>query len=366
MVLTTLGGRSRHLTLLLLFITGSCIATADDESILALVPASTSPNTWATGDAVVLSSDSIACVIDSLELGVLCTERSSDRRMRFGRRGAGPGEFRHPNGILRGPEGTIGVVDLELNRLTIIEPISGTLVSEVSLPGIRFAPGVASFSSTLMGTTTEFKAENVAFRGIHNRYVEFAVESGELVWERSFSSDLIDDGCSKSPFVEGMSNGVVSSTGVVVFFRCDGQMVFFADRDDVAGRLIQSPTYMAELPSERDVEEHINVLQSVTNFPISVTRAEERYRGRPKFYSRSATFDDTGRLWVLTTRDQSEFSYLDVYGESLSYTGTIRVRDRVVGFDLNHSTLVVLVDRQDAARGREIDWYDIGGILLGG
>lgn len=366
MVLTTLGGRSRHLTLLLLFITGSCIATADDESNIALVPASTSPNTWATGDAIVLSSDSIACVIDSLDFGVLCTERSSDRRMRFGRRGAGPGEFRHPNGILRGPEGTIGVVDLELNRLTIIEPISGTLVSEVSLPGIRFAPGVASFSSTLMGTTTEFKADNVAFRGIHNRYVEFAVESSELVWERSFSSDLIDDGCSKSPFVEGMSNGVVSSTGVVVFFRCDGQMVFFADRDDGAGRLIQSPTYMAELPSERDVEEHINVLQSVTNFPISVTRAEERYRGRPKFYSRSATFDDTGRLWVLTTRDQSEFSYLDVYGESLSYTGTIRVRDRVVGFDLNHSTLVVLVDRQDAARGREIDWYDIDGILLGG
>ena len=297
-----------------------------------------------------------------MDASVLCLERSSDRRRRLGRRGAGPGEFLRPTHILRGPDETIGVVDLERNRLTIFEATSGTLVSEVELPGIAFAPGVASFSSTLMGTMTEFAAENGAALGIHTRYIEFAVESGQPLWGRSFSSDLVDDGCPQSPLVNGMSNGVTSPDGGVVFFRCDGQMAFFRNRDDASGRLIQSPTYLAELPTERDVEDYINDLRTVTDFPFSVARAEETYRSRPKFYSRSAMFDDAGRLWVLTSRDQSEFSYLDVYGESVSYTGTARVRDRVAGFSLNRSTLVVLVDRQDVARGREIDWYDIGGI----
>ena len=71
--------------------------------------------------------------------------------------------------------------------------------------------------------------------------------------------------------------------------------------------------------------------------------------------------------YVHTQRDLFEWSYLDVY-ENAEYVGSVKVRDRLRGFDLVGSTLVVLVDRQvgaddaDGVPDRALDWYDILGI----
>ena len=40
----------------------------------------------------------------------------------FGSEGAGPGEFRDPAVVERGPDETVAVVDVELARLTLFEP----------------------------------------------------------------------------------------------------------------------------------------------------------------------------------------------------------------------------------------------------
>ena len=54
------------------------------------------------------------------------------------------------------------------------------------------------------------------------------------------------------------------------------------------------------------------------------------------------------------------------------YLGTVQVRDRVWGFDILESTLVVVVDRMpetdepDALPTRGLDWYDIGDLNLSG
>lgn len=70
---------------------------------------------------------------------------------------------------------------------------------------------------------------------------------------------------------------------------------------------------------------------------------------------------------VESQRDRDEFSYVDVYlpGEA-AFMGSFRVSDRVMGFDLLGSTLVVVVERQlspddaDGIPDRAVDWYDIG------
>ena len=80
--------------------------------------------------------------------------------------------------------------------------------------------------------------------------------------------------------------------------------------------------------------------------------------------------DDANRYWIATQRDTHEWSYLDVY-ENAEYVGSVRVRDRIRGFDLLGSTLVVLVERQvgpddaDGIPDRALDWYDIGELGLG-
>ena len=81
-------------------------------------------------------------------------------------------------------------------------------------------------------------------------------------------------------------------------------------------------------------------------------------------------FDAANRYWIATQRDLLEWSYLDVY-ENVEYVGSVKVRDRLRGFDLVGSTLVVLVDRQvraddaDGVPDRALDWYDIGELPFG-
>lgn len=76
--------------------------------------------------------------------------------------------------------------------------------------------------------------------------------------------------------------------------------------------------------------------------------------------------DTAGRYWIATQRGLREWSYLDVY-ENADYGGSVRVRDRIRGFDVLGSTLVVLVDRPlgaddaDGVPDRALDWYEIGG-----
>ena len=70
-------------------------------------------------------------------------------------------------------------------------------------------------------------------------------------------------------------------------------------------------------------------------------------------------------LGVATTRDHDAFSYFDIWTDT-AYTGAVRVRDRLMGFDIFGSTLVTLVERTPGADGigeRAIDWYDLGEVV---
>lgn len=99
---------------------------------------------------IALANETTACVIESYEHRVHCIDRDDDAPVGiFGREGAGPGAFRTPVHLIRGPEETVGVIDIALGRMTIFEP-TGRLVGELRLPGSTFLPA-AHFLSTLIG-----------------------------------------------------------------------------------------------------------------------------------------------------------------------------------------------------------------------
>ncbi len=96
--------------------------------------------------------------------------------------------------------------------------------------------------------------------------------------------------------------------------------------------------------------------------------AVDAFRQEPKrWLLRAPKADDAGRLWILTSRDHDEFSYLEFFVDA-AYAGTVRVADRAVGFDVLGATLAVLVQRPlasgdpDGVEDRMVLWYDISGL----
>ncbi len=61
-------------------------------------------------------------------------------------------------------------------------------------------------------------------------------------------------------------------------------------------------------------------------------------------------FDSRSRLWIGTRHDHSDYSYIDVW-TGTEYSGSVRVHDRLIGFDILGSTLVTVVRRPPDRRG---------------
>ena len=142
--------------------------------------------------------------------------------------------------------------------------------------------------------------------------------------------------------------------------------------------MVCAPTYVEEFPDQRDVARRRGEIESLNRafaeLGLPPTQSiEERldsYRATPKRYYLATSqhlFDAGNRYWVATHRDLHEWSYLDVY-ENTEYVASVKVRDRMLGFDVVGSTLVVLVERQlgpddaDGVPDRAVDWYEVAGV----
>ena len=344
----------------------ACAGPEPGELILPLTPVAASRSPLSLNESIALVSEAVACVIDSYQVRVHCIGRDDAPARVFGRRGRGPGELEDPNRVVRGPDETIGVIDYSTDRMSVFTP-GGELVSEVRIDGIAFTPS-APFGASLIG--------NALYRGTdgpEHRQMAVDVTSGEVLWERVYPNELREESGCDANSIRGLGYGAASSGGAMVFPACGGHLIYFLGPDDEAGRLVATPTYVPELPNERDVrfleELRKDAIQS-GGFVLPASAVEE-YRRTPVPYSHYLWFDGRNRLWVLTRRDRDAWSYLDVYDPAGEYAGTVRVRDRGVGFDILGSTLAVLVERQagpddaDGIPDRAIDWYDIGGLEFG-
>lgn len=328
----------------------ACREPTEQDTIVLLVPFASVSVPPSRNNQVALTDEATACVVDSYEARVFCIGHTDASTRIFGRQGDGPGEFRELSKIVGGSEGVVGVVDFELRRLQVFKPVGSRLrVTETRVPGI-FTP-TAPLASTIVGYRIA-----VLPAGIEYHHLEMDVQDGDVIWERRYPGSMAGSGCEQG---SDLYPGTPISTGGMAFSVCDGRrMAFFADRDDDAPILVPTPTYAEELPGPRDVDQYVAGLRRMFGSEPPASQVAE-YRRRPKRWHKSnAAVDGEGRLWIATNRDRDEFSYLEVYADQ-RLVRTVRVHDRLMGFDVRDSTLVVLAERASGPGSRVVDWYRV-------
>lgn len=326
---------------------------------VALLPAAVSPAPLSVSKSIALTDEATACVVDSFEFRVVCRGREGEEVVAYGREGDGPGEFRGLSLVARVSLGRLGVVDGRLNRLTIFDA-SGDRVSEVALPPMYLADGIRQ--GTVFGSEVDLAAFSLGDSILTRIYSVVDINSGEFTWTRGSMNGIADTECG------GLDKGVPRPGAGYVFWACRRELVFLDDRDANAATVVTSPAYREELPSERDVEafsEGLTRLGGRMAMPRSAADPYvETFREEPKRWFNvpgALRFDSKDRLWVAITLDRDTFSYFEIWIGN-EYAGSVRVRDRAMGFDLVQNTLAVLVERQPGPDGiapRGIDWYDI-------
>ena len=293
----------------------------------------------------------LACVINSFESSIHCADKGDGSVTAFGSEGEGPGEFNALTGIEHGPGGQVSAMDSGRRRLVSFSS-DGTLVSETALP--------ADFQTQQLNGDRLFGFKLVISDSFVPNFVPMATDahSGEIVWERADLAEAAGRECLNG------ANGVIAPGGGLVGQECGHELAFFDSQDAPSATVMVSPSYSEALPNERDVSAHVEMVSRI-GLPMSDAQKEAEaaeLRQKPKEWILkpiSFRFDGQSRLWVATTRDRDAFSYFDVWADS-RYFGHVRVRDRLLGFDVLGSTLVTLVER--AAGERAIDWYDLAGL----
>lgn len=320
-------------------------------------------------EVALLADEHTACVIDSYEVRVRCVDAEGAVVGVFGRMGEGPGEFADSPDLVRGEEGTLGAVDLRLGRFTVFEP-SGNPVSDVILPALLFSPS-SSFGDVLSGVSLDIGAMLGEGSGSLMNRLDVNIASGEVVRQEGSPTGPWDVECGDIHY------GIADREDGWVFVACEGHLVFVGAAGEAT--VLRAPRYVLEFPDEQEVaereEEYMDFnRQRGLAAAMGIEERLEEYRTTPKRYDLGMSaqlFDDADRYWIATQRDMHEWSYLDVY-RNAAYVGSVKVRDRLRGFDLAGSTLVVLVDRQvgpddaDGIPDRALDWYDIGNLPFGG
>ena len=333
---------------------------ADASGPVELVPRSSTVAPFSQDNNIALVADSVACVIESYRYRVSCSTADGSVLATFGTKGEGPGEFLNPVRVARASLDTLVVFDIKLDRLTYYEP-AGRLLSEARLPplfSVERIRGTRVFGNLGLGPPIgDAKALPTA-------QIELDVSSDSVLWRR-------DDMWSVPTECGDHGTGIPTPAGGYVFRACQSDLVFYADRDGDP-TVVTSPAYVPELPNERDGDDYLSDMARIFGRGSVAKSAYEPYAAgywedpKPWFLVDGFVFDELGRLWVATTRDLDTFSYFDIW-DGVDYQATVRIRDRLIGYDILGSTLVALVERKPDRHGiapRAIDWYDIGGVAF--
>ena len=262
--------------------------------------------------------------------------------------------------------GQLAVFQFRPARATFFDP-DGTLVSETPLPPLFHADML--LGNRLLGMKLALlDRENT--RGMPS-YLPMEVHafSGEVTWERADLADAVGLDCFDDVL------GIPTPDGGFVYRACKHQLAFLDAKDAATAKVVASPAYVEAFPNERAVAAHLDAMADIGGRGGSLSEAQREgyaaeFRANPKdWFLEPGTFnfDAQNRLWVATTADRDAFSYLDVWMGS-EYAGTVRIRDRLMSYDILGSTLAAVVEEapdQSGVAPRAIHWYDIGELPFG-
>ena len=215
--------------------------TAEDRVIQLRSFASTGAPPSMSGQ-VALVSERVACLVDSFEHRIHCLNSSRRAVGVFGREGEGPGEFRGPPWVMRGPAGMVAALDLSSAQLTFFEP-DGTLVSATRLPpgvyltDLRDDRALGSRLTMPDRTRSEDQPDEVP--------VVVDAVSGEVLWEREDPSGAVGRDCFNGRV------GILNPQGGIVPTACEHEIVFLDHEDATNATVVAAPNYSPLLPSNR-------------------------------------------------------------------------------------------------------------------
>lgn len=358
----------RQVALVTTLLTAACGEPAAVEfQPIRLHPVASAPSPLSVRSGLTLLADGAACVIDSYRHRVSCIDPGGES-VEFGAEGEGPGEFTFPGDVLRGPSGTIGVVDRRLQRLSMFSASGEFLASTGGLPA-RFA---ASRREVRGGTVPGWyrKSDSTGDQPLVQAEIDAA--TGRVEWERAFPYMGNVVSCS-TPLsrVSRLANG--DGLGDLLFLACYGEvLVWYADRDaEEPTAIVRSPTYVERYPTDADVASELRMLQSSS---LGSFIGEEEIRARPKVWYGPRVVDDRRRFWAVSHWNAESdvippLSYIDMFRLAVdgpAYALTLQVADKVLGMDVLGDTLAVLVERDvgGVIPVRRIDWYDIAALAV--
>jgi len=309
---------------------------------------------------VILLDDGTACVIDTYWTRIECREPSG-AAFRFGREGEGPGEFQRPNDIVRGPDGTIGVLDGRLMRMSLFSRTGEFLTS---VPGIP--QGFRTRNPSLAGGLT-----GAVIR--RRMTVELDVATGRILWERQFPVEDDVTACSTPRYGTSrhqLAGGYNDRTGGLVFVTCYGEfLVRYADRAAPGPSDIVRSTYVERYATEEDVAAELRVLDAGRAGGFRPNVSAEDIRAEPRVWYGARLVDDRSRFWAVSHWNWSdqvfyEESYIDMYrltDGGLTFGVTLQVADKVLALDVLGDRMAVFVVRDTGGVVPEyrVDWYDV-------
>ena len=322
------------------------------------------PEPWARSEGVPftdspflhLTSRDRACTIDSYESQVACGGPEWDE-VRFGRQGHGPGEYTGLTGLDSFAPDRLALVDFGNRRVTLLAA-GGTVGETIGFDGYPTVIRTAVDSTVLIAEATVDQWIPAA-QGERrtSRVGRVRPGSDRLVWDTILLPETVSRGR------PALVAGAWSPTYGYVFLEKPYGLVRFSPSAEFLGVLTPGH-FRPELPSDRDVEARIRDLTTLFGRPPdpeSIRQWREQPGGGIIDISQ-VTFSEDDLLWVGTTRDRTDWSYIDVYAEGGAlYLGAFRVRDRLLAFDVRDGTLAALVEEKDrrGVPANRIDWYDI-------
>lgn len=330
----------------------------------AEVPASQS-------QSLVLLEGGIACVTETYWHRIVCTDPRG-QSLAFGAEGEGPGEFLFPEVVLRAPEGMIGVLDTDLQRLSLFTETGDFVTATANLPtGFRGSERKA-VGETLVGSYRD---------PLRNRsliFAEIELATGHVLRERTFplEKNVVDCSTPSAPTPSAtnrrLSSGYSGSDQSLLFVACHGEfLVWYADRNDAEPAAIVRSTYVERYPSDRDVASVLGILEAEP----WIATSEEEVRATPKVWYGPRLVDDRARFWAVSHWEWVEeviprTSYIDMFDLTSGgprYALTLEVKDKAIGMDVLNDTLAVLVERDvgNIIPERRVDWYDVSTVTVG-